>query len=285
MRDDLKRTTLKALNQAKTSIWIHTYAATDPAVLTTLKHQALQGIEVHLFYHKKTTPKIHQIEQKGFHFHPIDEKGLMHEKWLIVDEKLVFFGTANLTVSSLTMHDNFLLGLYSPALAKAIQAGMSSHYVEIIKEQNFELFFLPHPDALEALLTALDQAQESVTLALFTFTHPAIVKKLLQLHKRQVHVELYLDTYTARGASKKAFKELQVAGITTSLSRGPALFHHKWAVIDSKTFILGSANWTRAAFEKNKDFILFLSPLNKKQTKYINKIINVIKNDTLIVIN
>lgn len=284
-RDDLKQTTLKALRQAQHSVWIHTYALTDASVLSLLKQKAEQGIDIHIFYHQKNTPKLHLFEQKHLHFHPIKDKGLMHEKWMVIDETQVFLGTANLTLSSLSMHDNFLLGLYSPALGAALQNGSHRHTQTTIQEQQLELFLLPQKEGLDHLLSQLDKAQKTVTLALFTFTHPLLVKKLLELHERGVHIELFLDAYTARGASKKALKQLQEAGIEASLSQGLPLFHHKWALIDSKTFILGSANWTRAAFEKNKDYILFLSNITKEQFKHINKIINIIKNDTSIVIN
>ena len=81
-RDDLKLTLIHALKKAKKSIYLKTYALTDIDILSLLKKKADEGVEVHLYYHQKTSPKLSQLEAKHFHFYPIQEKGLMHEKIL-----------------------------------------------------------------------------------------------------------------------------------------------------------------------------------------------------------
>ena len=96
-----------------------------------------------------------------------------------------------------------------------------------------------------------------------------------------MHIELYLDRYTAKGASSTALKQLKEAGVSTYLSQGLPLFHHKWAVIDSKMLVLGSANWTQAAFKKNTDFVCFLYPIPQKELQLLNRILSDIKDKTL----
>lgn len=284
-RSDLKLTLLHTLKKAQKSIYLHTYALTDLSVLSLLKQKAQQGVNVHLFYHQKNTPKLHRLESSNFHFHPIKGKGLMHEKIWIIDEKQVFLGSANLTYSSLKMHENFILGIYSTELATTLIHSRPEEISIPLENQTLHYFSLPSQKALEALLKALDQAQKKVVISLFTFTHPQIVEKLRQLHQRGVQIVLTVDSYTARGASRSALTRLYKSGVSSYLSVGPQLFHHKWALIDSDTFILGSANWTQAAFKKNRDFILFLSPLNKIQIKNLNKDIKEIKNNNNIVFN
>lgn len=281
LRDDLKRITLKTLSQAKYTISIHTYALTDKAILKLLLKKAENGVTVDIFYHKKNKIPIQEPPKGNLYFHPISEKGLMHEKWIVIDETICLFGTANLTPSSLSMHDNFLLGLHCPDLAKALSRGESTHFKQLFGNQSFELFLLPHTQALNKIIETLESAKSSIALALFTFTHPDIIHKLVELHLRGVHIELYLDRYTARGASSMALKQLKEAGISTYLSQGLPLFHHKWALIDSKTLLLGSANWTQAAFKKNKDFISFLHPINRKELKLMNRILFDIRKKTL----
>ena len=275
--DDLKLTLIHAIKRAQKSIYLRTYALTDVSILSLLKKKSEAGIDVHLYYHKKTTPKLDQLECPHFHFYPIQEKGLMHEKIWIIDEHQIFFGSANVTYSSLKMHENGILGIYSPKLAQALIQSRPKELVHQIQEQKIEYFSLPNKKALYTLLDTLDKAQKRIDLFLFTFTHPDIVKKLIELHGRGIQINLTVDAYTARGASKKALTALSQAGISIHLSKGPQLFHHKWALIDNHTLILGSANWTKAAFTKNRDFLLLLSPLKKDQVKYLNCIIKKIK--------
>lgn len=274
-RDDLKLTLIQALKRAKHSIFLKTYALTDTSILSLLKKRAQEGVDIHLYYHKKTTPKLEGLSSPHLHFHPVQEKGLMHEKIWIVDESQIFLGSANITYSSLKMHENSVLGLYAPELARILVQSRPKELTYPLEGQTIQFFSLPNKRALEILIENLDKAQRRVDLFLFTFTHPDIVKKLVELHSRGVHINLLVDAHTARGASKKALTCLSKSGISIYLSRGSQLFHHKWALIDQSTLIFGSANWTQAAFTKNKDFLLLLSPLNNKQIKYIN---NIIKN-------
>lgn len=275
-RDDLRLLTLKALKKAKESIHIHTYCLSDPQVLSVLIQKAREGVDVHITYHQKNTPRLETLPH--LHLHPTKGRGLMHAKWVVIDHALTFLGTANLTPSSLSMHENLIVGLCDPNLAEALIS--PEDYQGKIGTQNLTLFLLPNEDGLKYLLATLDEAKERVCVALFTLTHPLLVKKLIELHQRGLSVDVILDHLSAKGASKKALNALLKAGIAARQSQGMQLFHHKWALIDDTTFVIGSANWTQAAFKKNKDFILFISPLNKNQIKKINRSVDIIKNDS-----
>jgi len=272
--DDLKLVLIHAIKGAQRSIHCRTYALTDLSILSLLKKKARKGVDVHLYYHKKTSPKLILLEDTHFHFHPIQERGLMHEKLWIIDESQIFFGSANMTYSSLKMHENSILGVYSPQLAQALMQPCNTEIIHVIQEQTIHYFSLPNAKALDSLLALLDQAKKRIHLFLFTFTHPKIVEKLVELYTKGIQITLTIDASTSRGASKKAVTTLAKAGIPIYLSQGLQLFHHKWALVDDHTLILGSANWTQSAFNRNRDFILLLYPLKNKQIKYMNKIIN-----------
>ena len=256
--DDLKEVLKKSIRRSKESITLRTYSVTDLGILSLLKKKAAEGVEIHLTYHKKTSPNLHLLENKNFYFHPIQEKGLMHEKIWIIDKKLLFLGSTNLTPSSLKMHDNLMVGLYAPSLAQTLSSIRPSKITDRVGSRDLLYFSLPNQEALKTLLSTLDQAKKIVKISLFTFTHPLLVEKLIELHERGVRVLVTLDGTTAQGASKEAKKRLEEAHVRVKASKGRALFHHKSAEIDNKIFIIGSANWTKAAFNKNRDFILFV---------------------------
>jgi len=276
-RDDLRLVTLKAIKKAQHSIHIHTYALTDPQVLSLLMKKARAGVSVHITYHRKNTPRLEKLPY--LHLHPEKGSGLMHTKWIIVDEILVLLGTANLTTSSLMMHENCLIGFFAPDFAKNLIN--PSFYQGKIGTQTITFFLLPDQKGLYYLLNTLDQAKSRVDVAQFTFTHPLLVQKLIELHQKDLSIGITLDQTGARGASKKAFETLLQAGLPVNVSQGIPLFHHKWALVDQSTLVLGSANWTQAAFNKNKDFILFLSPLKKKQVKQLKKMIQIINKESV----
>ncbi len=258
-RVDLSRTLFAAIKKAQSSITLHTYALTDRSLLSLLKKRGREGVTIHLYYDKKASPSLESLKEENFHFHPIKGRGLIHEKIWIIDKKLLFLGSTNLTPSSLKMHDNLMVGLYAPSIAEKLSEGRPSEIKFMVGNASCHYFSLPSESALQTLLSALDKGEKEVSLSLFTFTHPLLIDKLVELHKKGVKISLKLDGTTARGASLKAKEILEKEGISVKKSFGTQLLHHKWGVIDQKTHILGSANWTKAAFNKNKDFILIIN--------------------------
>ncbi|MCB1110238.1 MAG: hypothetical protein KDK64_04600 [Chlamydiia bacterium] len=256
--DDLKEVLKKSIRASKQSITLHSYAITDLGILSLLKKKGQEGVNIHLIYDDQASPHLKGLQENHLFLYPIRGKGLMHEKIWIFDETLLFLGSTNLTPSSLKMHDNLMVGLYAPSLAQALSAGRPEKYAEQIGSRKLLYYSLPSQEALETLLKTLDQTQKTVKISLFTFTHSSIVNKLIQLHQRGVKVKITLDRTTAQGASQKARKALEGAGIQVRESSGRELMHHKCAEIDNKIFIIGSANWTQSAFNKNRDFLLFI---------------------------
>lgn len=269
--NDLHLLLTQAIKKAKKSLYLKTYALTDSAIISLLKKKSEDGVKVHLYYHKNVSPKLECLKRPNFYLHPIQEKGLMHEKIWIIDEKFVFLGSANITYSSLKMHENCVVGIFSPELAHQLITNRPEKINMKIENHDFEFYSLPNKNALIVLLDRINKAKSKISVSLFTFTHPLLVKKLIEMHQKGLKVSVTVDGYTAQGASRIALNQLKKAGVRTYCTHGPQLYHHKWALIDEDTLILGSANWTKAAFTKNKDFILILHPLDHKKLNVFKK--------------
>lgn len=272
LRHDLKLLTLQAIRSANQSIYLQIYGCTDPEILALLKKKAGE-LPITLFYDPSASPHLtEELLPFGIQAYPVRCSGLMHRKILVIDAAYVYVGTANFTTTSLKMHDNLSLGLYHPDLAQfLIQSQQPS-----LTDGSLTFFLLPDSakNALSKLLSLINSSQTSLKLAIFTLTHPAIVDALIAAHERGVVVNLAIDYYSGRGASQKAISQLQRAGIEVTLSRGQQLLHHKWALIDNRAMILGSANWTEAAFTKNQDCLVILEDLNPELTNALTAIYN-----------
>lgn len=253
------------------------YGLTDSDIIALLGNKIVEGIQTHIFYDKRASVTL----PSHLAAVPIKSSGLMHKKILILDNTSVFLGTANYTKPSLKMHDNLVIGIYNKELSYFLQTSSeNSLHSTLGNNSSFSLFLLPESGkkALQEICKCLDKAKESIHIAMFTFTHPLLIQKLLTAKKRGVNVTVAIDRYTASGASKKHIQTLKEGGIAIWTSQGNQLFHHKWALLDGKTFLLGSANWTQAAFEKNQDFLLIIDGLPSKHTKTLNQIWRAIAN-------
>lgn len=266
---DLKRVMITAIQSAKRSIFLQIYGLTDPDLISLLQKKKEEGLEVKIFFDPsgsgQSLPSFAQ---------PVNCKGLMHKKILVIDEEKSFVGTANLTPSSLHFHSNLVLGIYSPLLARYLSHSVGSKGLFSLQETNIETYHLPDPQgiALSRLCQCLDGAEKEIHLAIFTLTHPRIVDALIRAVKRGVEVKVASDFYAGKGASYGALERLREGGASVTLSRGPELLHHKWALIDQNLFIVGSANWTRAAFEKNQDILCILTHLPPSDCKKVNRL-------------
>jgi len=241
------------------------YGLTDPEIISLLKQKKSAGVQVTIFYDSSASKTIPSFLEA----HPVKSTGLMHRKILVIDDVLIFLGTANFTTQSLKMHDNLLFGAWNPDLAEFLQTSIAQNGSFWINDIEIQSFLLPdfEKKALSALKETIASAERTIHIALFTLTHPHLIESLIAAKNRGVEVQVAIDRYTALGASKQAVRLLKEAGITILLSQGDQLLHHKWALIDGETLIMGSANWTLAAFTKNQDCLLILKNLEKKEKK------------------
>ena len=272
--DHLGKIFYKEIKQAKTHIDLYIYSLTDPNVVKVLNQAAQKGLQVQVIYDTKTDPRAFRQLDPNITQHPIRSSALMHRKILVIDQQKVWIGSANFTSESLRMHENLIVGLYNPTLAKMLHKQHFDHFQGSIAEQ--KLLFWPLPEkkqeALSKLLELIASAQTKIEVCMFTFTHKELAQKLIEAHMRGVQVSVTIDKQSSFGASKQVAEKLKLAGIDVRINQGSHIFHHKFMLVDNTTLVLGSANWTKAAFSKNYDCILLLDPLTKKQQKKMKKL-------------
>lgn len=248
---NFSHTLITAIHRAKTSIYLSMYRLSDPTLIGALIRAQKRGVSVtiHTDRGAKKAPTLKWCHYKG--------AGLMHEKLLVIDEKEAYIGTANGTEDSLLAHKNFLCGLYSPELARALLANIP-HTKITIKDYELELWRLPQKNhqLIETLASLLENSKKSVSLSMFTLTQPQLIGALLACKKRNIPLQVELDRN-----SWKAMATCKKAGIEIALPPAYPLIHTKNAVIDNKYFIFGSTNWTKRAFNQNKEILIIL---NKK---------------------
>jgi phosphatidylserine/phosphatidylglycerophosphate/cardiolipin synthase-like enzyme len=110
---------------------------------------------------------------------------IMHNKFMIIDDRFVFGGTANWTDTDLRHNSNNFFFIDSPLVAAdfadefhQMYGGLFGHTkVEIdngrsyqVGDTTVEVWFSPNEDAMGRILELVDAAQESVRFTIFAFT-------------------------------------------------------------------------------------------------------------------
>jgi len=249
-RDDLKKIFSLCIDSAKHSIHTSSFGYSDIEMLSLLKQKKASGIDVTL--HQENTKKT---------------RGIRHRKFLIIDEELVCISSVNLTLPSLTVHNNIALMLYDQNLARSM---LENRFYETNQYSYYPLSSCGSL-ALDKVLFLIENAKKSVQVAMFTLTHPQIVHALIQASSRGVSVKIHLDKQSAKAASKKAYETLKNSGIEIFQNQGKQLFHHKCALIDEQILIFGSANWTKSAFEFNDEDLMVIKIDSHEHQKFFRR--------------
>jgi phosphatidylserine/phosphatidylglycerophosphate/cardiolipin synthase-like enzyme len=281
-RDRLDRLLFDVIDHCKESLYIECYAIDYPPLLEKIKNAVERGLKVEIFLDPKASPGTQKYFQALEAQSPAPiiraytGKALMHRKLLIQDGETIYFGSANFTRGSLLQHENILVGIHNPLLAKALipqephdanrwpvkfdktnplQGGFS------IETPQYRAKFYQLPDekfaAQSQLYKTLENAQKSIHIAMFTFTHAKIANILKERALQGVAIKIVLDQRQQR-LSEKILPLLQEAGIAVTTHPKQQLFHHKWALIDRKHWVVGSVNWTKNGLNKNTELIAFI---------------------------
>ncbi|MDR0747219.1 MAG: phospholipase D-like domain-containing protein [Helicobacteraceae bacterium] len=118
-----------------------------------------------------------------------------------------------------------------------------------------------------AVIREIEGAKETITIAMYSFTNNNIAKALKDAAKRGVSIRIVVDDKSVKSDPKnsKAGVLAKIRGIAVYRITGNkakngnynGIMHLKVGVIDAKTSIYGSANWTASAFNINYE-ILFI---------------------------
>ena len=101
----------------------------------------------------------------------------------------------------------------------------------------------------------LEKAQDYIYLSMFLITNNKIVQSLIDAHNRGVEIKLIVDAHHALQPYSK-HQQLREAGIKVKVENWAGKMHAKTVIIDDKTIISGSANWTYSAFRYNDENLL-----------------------------
>lgn len=272
--DSLHQLTARALKECSHSLKLSVYSWHDRRLSKIMKAKLDEGIAVFIDHDRGAKGALRAFGKRATLVES-SFAGLFHEKLVVADKEKVLVSSANFTKNALTCDHNLTLCLANRPLAEAISERRPIT-VNFKAEPYLSLSYWPLPEmrkeALAILLSEIKKARRSISAALFTLTHPEIIEALIDAYERGVSLEIFIDKKMLRGASKKAGLALASKEVPLfALGSKSATFHHKFILIDEEKLLFGSANHTRAAFEKNGESFLILSPLDSKNHKKMKR--------------
>lgn len=123
----------------------------------------------------------------------------------------------------------------------------------------YDVCFTPNQNCTAHIVQAINQSQKELLVQAYSFTSVPIARALVDASKRGVKVKLILDKsqYKPKGYSSAKFFTNQ--HIPVWLDYRPNIAHSKIMIIDEKTVVTGSFNFTKAAQERNTENVLIIN--------------------------
>ncbi|WP_018112412.1 phospholipase D-like domain-containing protein [Thermus igniterrae] len=197
-----------------------------------------------------------------------EREGFMHHKFLVVDERVVWTGSTNMTWNAFARNNENSLLLPSPTLAQGYgrefatlfqgaKEGLGEPVPFRLEGVEGTAYFSPKGGerGREALLQRLREAQEEVLVAAFVLTDQAVLEELLRAKERGARVQVLLERRNLGDSREEA---LLAAGIPVRQDGNPYTLHHKVMVLDRTWVVTGSYNFSLRAFQVNNENLLVL---------------------------
>ena len=117
-----------------------------------------------------------------------------------------------------------------------------------------EAHFSPGEACRRRIRECLDGSYGDLDICVFTITDDHISDAILRAHRRGVTVRVITDNDKSEDLGSDIVR-LEEAGIQVRVDQTDDHMHHKFVVVDRKTLVTGSYNWTRSAFLSNQENI------------------------------
>jgi len=200
-------------------------------------------------------------------------EGLMHNKFILIDDQTLWSGSLNLTPASLDQDHNVFLRIRSSELVALYR----EEFEEMFSARQFgggealplrdrqvnvegvevEVWFAPDDRPGRILAERVAGARERVDFLAYTFTRDDLRDALIEAAQRGVQVRGVFDADQSDAAGND-YAALRRAGLDVRLDGNPGLMHEKVLVMDGQTVVAGSYNFTRSADETNDENLLIL---------------------------
>ena len=197
-----------------------------------------------------------------------DDNQLMHNKFCVIDSKIVTTGSMNPTENDIFKNNNNLLILHSRILAgnyagefnelwngKFGKGDKNKNYRFRLNNISIENYFCPEDSCAKKVADEIRKSRHSIYFMSFSFTSEEIGKAVMESKANDIRG--IFDSVQAHSEYSQ-FDEMKAFGLSVKLDSNKYKLHHKVFILDNSTVITGSFNPTKSADTKNDENMLII---------------------------
>ena len=275
------------IRSANKSVDVCIYDLDLQEVADALLEVKKQGVEVNVVTDSdnRKLDAVVRLDKAGIEIVEDERSSIMHNKFVIVDNRRVWTGSFNFTVNGQNKNDNNALVLDSREIAafyrEKFEEYLSGDFSTSANDKTdrkgkammgkipVQVAFSPSDGIAEIICDQLAEARDNVYVMAFVLTSEPIAQKLGELAERGVRIHCILDRGQARTRySQSQYLKSRGAKIYISPNSSGKM-HHKVITIDDDTVITGSYNFSSNAEKGNDENIIIIK--NIELAKLYNK--------------
>lgn len=140
-----------------------------------------------------------------------------------------------------------------------------------INNQPIETYFTRQQGNLNTvLINNINQANKSLYVAIYAITRQDIADSIINAKSRGIDVKIITDKINSQSKSQKnILDKFKKANIPVNIETHTGLMHLKVCIVDDKTLLAGSYNYTEQATKYNDENLLVI-----RDSNIINQYIN-----------
>jgi len=276
------------INNAKDTIYMAMYDLTNSMITDALIDAKNRGVLVRVTTDDDTIDLDYEKYQDliDANISVTDDDNpyaLMHNKFLVIDNKIVWSGSGNYTVYSFYRNYENYVRIENEDIAnsyinefKLLDSRDDTTYIGYTFE-NLDIFFSPDSDFEKEIIKRINNAKEYVHFLAFSFTNQDIADALIDAKNRGVDVKGVFDEGQNDYQTYSKYDYLKDNDVDVRIDGNSYKLHSKVIIIDDNLTITGSYNFTKQANNENNENSLVIQNINIAQ-KY-NENFNTIYNE------
>jgi len=280
-QDSIEGRIIEKINAAQTSIHIASFEFDLTPVAQALIEAKQRGVDVRWVTDNEngidadTDPgrgQFAMLKNAGIEVRADTRSGLMHNKFWIFDGRIVWTGSTNITVSGIFQQNNNVVVIRSPDVAGIYErefaemwdgqfgpkspstAGQQS---VVVNGTSVQVYFSPEDDVMNRIIPIVRGAQSSVRFLAFSFTDQALGQAMIDRAGRGVDVSGVFEKVGSETESSD-LRALFCAKVPARQDGNPKFLHDKLIVVDNRTLITGSFNFSNNATDNNDENVVII---------------------------
>lgn len=220
---------------------------------------------------------IRRLRRHGISVVEDKRSGLMHNKFIVIDARILWVGSLNFTTNGFYCNNNNLVRFESAELAANYVAEMAEMYDErsfgpkspentpneilTLGGMAVANYFSPERELelINIIARAVVRAEEEILFLAFSFTSDEIGEAMLGRADAGIPVRGIFERVGAQSGYYPVMAASGLPNVMVRLDGNPRIMHHKIIIVDRTTVIFGSFNFTASANRSNDESIIVVT--------------------------